>query len=322
MKRYHQINFLRTILITLVILVHIVHFGTLYPSIKAGILAFMMPSFLVVTGYLVNIHKTLKEFGLYLLRILIPYVLFVTSFSILSVFLPVRDGISEISIPLILHKIFVTSIGPYWFLYVMIGTGAAYYLSFKLLPLGEKRWANFLVFAAILCLLSTFMPLMSLSTVGYYFLGTMIRQYEQDLTKVFRPNVFSWLPFFYIIFYLQCRDWGSLPILIAVWCFISGTFFCYRFIGKKLSRYTDFIGMNTLPIYLFHPIFTMLGKFYQPFYVWDKSGLWFTMIVLISSFAGSIFLAYGMDKARLSIILGKSKLLRPSKMDKKNTNIF
>ena len=56
MKQYHEINFVRSVLILLVILVHIVYFGELYPTVKAGILGFMMPSFLVVTGYLVNIE--------------------------------------------------------------------------------------------------------------------------------------------------------------------------------------------------------------------------------------------------------------------------
>lgn len=42
MKQYHEINFVRSVLILLVILVHIVYFGELYPTVKAGILGFMM----------------------------------------------------------------------------------------------------------------------------------------------------------------------------------------------------------------------------------------------------------------------------------------
>lgn len=104
MKQYHEINFVRSVLILLVILVHIVYFGELYPTVKAGILGFMMPSFLVVTGYLVNIEKTFKEFSLYLFRIFVPYLIMVVGFSVLSAFLPVRDGIAEITVSVLLEK--------------------------------------------------------------------------------------------------------------------------------------------------------------------------------------------------------------------------
>ena len=66
MKYNNEIDFFRTILIGLVILVHIVNFGNIYPSIKEAILAFIMPTFLVITGYLVNINKSVKDYVLYI----------------------------------------------------------------------------------------------------------------------------------------------------------------------------------------------------------------------------------------------------------------
>ena len=61
-KHNTTIDFMRAILIVLMILIHIVNFGTLYPDIKDGILSFLMPSFLVITGYLVNVDKPLCKF--------------------------------------------------------------------------------------------------------------------------------------------------------------------------------------------------------------------------------------------------------------------
>ena len=58
MKRNTDLDFIRAILIILMILIHIVSFGNAYPHLKAGILSFMMPTFLIITGYLVNIGKT------------------------------------------------------------------------------------------------------------------------------------------------------------------------------------------------------------------------------------------------------------------------
>ena len=68
------------------------------PQLKAGILSFMMPTFLIITGYLVNIEKSPKEMGRYLMCLALPYVIMVTGFSVLSYFMPVRDGITELSL--------------------------------------------------------------------------------------------------------------------------------------------------------------------------------------------------------------------------------
>ena len=132
MKRNTDLDFIRSILIILMILIHIVSFGNAYPHLKAGILSFMMPTFLIITGYLVNIGKTGRQFGKYLLCLALPYIIMVTGFSVLSYFLPVRDGITELSLSQIAQKIFVTSIGPYWFILTMIICGILYYGSFGL----------------------------------------------------------------------------------------------------------------------------------------------------------------------------------------------
>lgn len=88
------IDFQRALLIVMVILVHIVNFGTLYPEVKARIFSFFMPAFLIITGYLVNIRKTPRQFGVCLLQMAIPYAIMVIGYMVLSLYLPVRDGIT------------------------------------------------------------------------------------------------------------------------------------------------------------------------------------------------------------------------------------
>lgn len=138
-QRNTDIDWIRAILIILMILIHIVSFGNAYPQLKAGILSFMMPTFLIITGYLVNIEKNPKEMGRYLMCLALPYVIMVTGFSVLSYFMPVRDGITELSLSQICEKIFVTSIGPYWFIQTMIICGILYYVSFKGATWGTLR---------------------------------------------------------------------------------------------------------------------------------------------------------------------------------------
>lgn len=319
MKQNHAINFTRSVLILLVIVVHIVHFGTLYPEVKEGILSFMMPAFLVVTGYLVNVEKAAKDFMRYLWRIVVPYIIMVVGYSVLSYFLPVRDGISELSVTAVAEKLFVTSIGPYWFLYVMIGCGIPYYVAFRMLPLGEGRTTlRLLAFAAILYTLSLLLPLMAVKTVMYYFAGVAIRQYKLAYEKAVCPYVLSSVVFFGIIFFSGQKDWGSLLIVVAVYAFLSFSVWVSNKIETigdkpfvtKLRSATQWIGMNTLPIYLFHPVFTMMGKYYLPFFAWDSTGLVYTAVTVALCLVGSIILALAMDKLQLSWIFAREKFFR------------
>lgn len=62
----------------MVVMIHIVNFSTLYPDVKNFINFFFMQAFLLITGYLVNIRKTYKEFASYIMKILIPYIIMVT----------------------------------------------------------------------------------------------------------------------------------------------------------------------------------------------------------------------------------------------------
>ena len=151
--KYNNIDYQRCVLICMVVMIHIVNFSTLYPDVKNFINFFFMQAFLLITGYLVNIRKTYKEFASYIMKILIPYIIMVTGYAFVSTLLPVRDGVNEFTIPIILNTIFVTSIGPYWFLYTMAICGVIYYLTFNLVG----KWS----IMGKLCLFATFLMLVS-----------------------------------------------------------------------------------------------------------------------------------------------------------------
>lgn len=105
--KYNNIDYSRCVLICMVVMIHIVNFSTLYPDVKNFINFFFMQAFLLITGYLVNIRKTYKEFASYTMKIIIPYIIMVTGYAFVSTLLPVRDGVNEFTIPIILNTIFV-----------------------------------------------------------------------------------------------------------------------------------------------------------------------------------------------------------------------
>ena len=324
-QRNTDIDWIRAILIILMILIHIVSFGNTYPQLKAGILSFMMPTFLIITGYLVNIEKSPKEMGRYLMCLALPYVIMVTGFSVLSYFMPVRDGITELSLSQICEKIFVTSIGPYWFIQTMIICGILYYVSFKGAIWGTLRQGkttmstttNLFIFATLLLLLSK-TPALSPSAATYYFIGAVLRQCHIGFDRIFRPSPVALLLWINLLGLEEWYDWGTLAIVFSCWCCISSLMWIHSLI-KRLQdnasvRKTEdtllYIGRNTLPIYLFHPIFTMAAKFYHPLFNWDRIEICFALVTIFIAIAGSIGIAKIMEKTHLAYLFGKGKMLR------------
>ncbi len=324
-QRNTDIDWIRAILIILMILIHIVSFGNAYPQLKAGILSFMMPTFLIITGYLVNIEKSPKEMGRYLMCLALPYVIMVTGFSVLSYFMPVRDGITELSLSQICEKIFVTSIGPYWFIQTMIICGILYYVSFKGAIWGTLRQGkttmstttSLFIFATLLLLLSK-TPALSPSAATYYFIGAVLRQCHIGFDRIFRPSPVALLLWINLLGLEEWYDWGTLAIVFSCWCCISSLMWIHSLINRLQDnasvRKTEdtllYIGRNTLPIYLFHPIFTMAAKFYHPLFNWDRSEICFALVTIFIAIAGSIGIAKMMEKTHLAYLFGKGKMLR------------
>lgn len=324
-QRNTDIDWIRAILIILMILIHIVSFGNAYPQLKAGILSFMMPTFLIITGYLVNIEKSPKEMGRYLMCLALPYVIMVTGFSVLSYFMPVRDGITELSLSQICEKIFVTSIGPYWFIQTMIICGILYYVSFKGAIWGTLRQGkttmstttSLFIFATLLLLLSK-TPALSPSAATYYFIGAVLRQCHIGFDRIFRPSPVALLLWINLLGLEEWYDWGTLAIVFSCWCCISSLMWIHSLINhlqdnacvRKTEDALLYIGRNTLPIYLFHPIFTMAAKFYHPLFNWDRSEICFALVTIFIAIAGSIGIAKMMEKTHLAYLFGKGKMLR------------
>ncbi|MDY4704982.1 MAG: acyltransferase, partial [Prevotella sp.] len=71
-----------------------------------------------------------------------------------------------------------------------------------------------------------------------------------------------------------------------------------------------YIGRNTLPVYMFHPIFTMAGKYLLPIFQFDASGVLHAVAVIVMGIVGSLLIAKSLDRLHLSWIFGRAQLLR------------
>lgn len=218
MNHNNQLDFFRAILIVLVILIHIVNFGEHYPLLKNAILAFLMPSFLVVTGFLVNVDKPVKAYALYLSKIALAYIVMVSGYAALSLFLPVRDGLTQPTWQAFAHVLFIKSIGPYWFLHLMVVCGVLYYASFRVVPKISTA-AKLSIFATFIILTAQFTPLLNIRFAAYYFVGVGIRHLVKDFSKVYTSSLWPIIPFLLLVGTPKFQDWATISILVSVFCF-------------------------------------------------------------------------------------------------------
>ncbi len=309
MKYCKDLDYFRTFLISLVILIHIVHFGDLYPATKSAILSFMMPTFLIITGFLVNIDKSVPAFLRYIGQIALPYVIFVTGFAYLSLYLPVRGGITTFDLPTIAEIIFIKSIGPYWFFHTMIVCGILYYTTFRIFHQAAVT-TRYLLFATALIVVGLWTPFLNLKAAIYYFLGVGVRWLVGDFSRIYRVSLWALLPFALLVSRPDFQDWGTISTLVCVVCFLCFSSFFIPYFRGPARTAVEYVGRNTFPIYIFHPIFTMLAKFLVPLFSFDPTGLLHAFFSVAMCIAGSLWLARFMDRFRLSYLLGRPRILR------------
>lgn len=130
-SRVKEIDYLKCIFITLMIIFHLVYIGDKYPYAKQIVYTFHMSAFLIISGYLANNRKDARSFLRKFLWIFIPYACMEAAYTVMSHFLPVRESVDAITPAILLDKIFLHPMGPYWYLHTLILCSLIYYITFR-----------------------------------------------------------------------------------------------------------------------------------------------------------------------------------------------
>lgn len=184
--RIKELDYLKSIFILLMIVFHLVYISDKYPYIKQIVYTFHMSAFLIISGYLDNVQKDIRSFVRKLFWIFVPYMCMEAGYVIMSHILPVRESIPEVTPIILLHKIFIKPLGPYWYLHTLIICSLLHYLAFRythmktisqliLLGLGlfaTAYWGGLIVFANAI----------------YFLAGIIIKQSKLPFTQIFQPS--------------------------------------------------------------------------------------------------------------------------------------
>ena len=150
----------------------------------------------------------------------------------------------------------------------------------------------------------TLLPLKGVGGSFYFLAGAAIRQSGKGFITIFTPFKGNWgilSPIIFILLILpQWSIVNSQWSMVIVYFAISSLLFLYKITPPKGGRGGLFLGRNSLPLYVFSPIFTILCKRFVPYLQFDPTGLIFLLVSLAFCVAGSLAIAWAMDKTGIS----------------------
>lgn len=309
-QRINEIDFLRCVFILLMVAFHLVYIGDKYPYAKLVVYTFHMPAFLLISGYLLSMHKPAVLFFRSMVWLFVPYAVMESGYVLMASFLPIREHIDCLTLPLFFDKLLFHPLGPYWYLHtLLLGGITGYFLSCLKVCRG-----NMSVFCALLALVfmaeSWWLGLADVSSLFYLGIGMILRRREISFVSFFRGTVWSLPPLLVFASDASYLNRFSLPGMLMTYFSICMSLAIFPYVGRLRSLLL-FIGRNTLAVLIFSPIFTLLSKGLLPLFGFDPTGLCFLVVALSLVLTGSFGMAWLLDRCRLSRFLcGRPQMLQ------------
>lgn len=308
MTRQNHIDLIKCVMIVLMVAFHLQYIEHLYPTAKQVVFTFHMPVFLLISGFFTSVHKSGSDFLHRLGRIALPYVLAEAAYAVASAYMPVAGGVERLSVGVVLDKVFLHPLGPYWYLHTLAVATTVSWLVARLRRLTEG--AQVVLTAGLLLALSAWGGWLSLTGAVYFSIGLALRQWGLGLFAVSRATLWGLLPVVGLCLFSENRNaltLGGLGVSLLVGNFLTAL--CQR-LPQRALRGPLWLGRNTLPILLFSPVFTMavkpLARWLEPI---DATGLLFLLLALVIAVGGSVIMAWVADRLGLSRRLFLGNLL-------------
>ena len=293
MPRIKELDFLKGVLILLVISFHLVYFEQLYPEIKQVVYTFHMPGFLLISGYLMNISKEPKDFLRTLLWLAVPYLVMESGYIYMASLLPINEHIYNLNPKVFLDHLFLHPLGPYWYLHALILCGGLYYYIYNNVERGLMT--RFLLIGIAYYVLAHVFGILSFSSSLYFLAGAVLRQSGKDLLLFFLPTRLSIIAFALLACFTKFPTQASLNGALIVYFAISTLLSLYEHLPERVRQAFLFLGRNSLMLFVFSPIFTVLCKQFVPYLKFDPTGLLFLIVSLAFCVGGSLLIAWLID---------------------------
>ena len=297
-QRIDELDFLKGVFIILMITFHLVYIGDTYPYAKRVVYTFHMPGFLIISGYLMNITKPCKDLIKTMLGYAIPYIVMESGYIVMAAALPIREHIDVLTLGVFIDRLFLHPIGPYWYLQTLITCGVSCIVVFHFVPM--KTNSRIILLGIIFHMISNMLGIMSFACSLYFLAGVVLRQSGISFTDVFQQSPIPILAFILLAIHPQNLLLEASGGVLMVYLVIVGFLFVHSHAWEKANSLLTFLGKNTMPLFLFSPIFTFLCKPLVPVLQFEPTGLLFLSVSLLICITGSLFVEWTMIRIGLS----------------------
>ncbi len=297
-ERIKELDYLKGIMIILVVIFHLVYINDKYPYLKDLVYTFHIPVFLIISGYLANVCKTGKAFGKTVLGLTIPYVVMEALYASMTAFLPVRESIDAFTFSQVAEKVFCAPLGPYWYLHTLIICLCVYYPVSKVPKLHPV--STLILTGLILHGISLIISGFLFARVIYFLTGVAINLTRNSFTEIIPRSGWSIIPLLILFSHQDNLHYTDLSGYFINLLVIS--FLCWLFLHtpERIRVGIDYLGRNTLPILVFSAIFTIITKSFVPYFLFDPTGILFAAVSTLFVITGCLILARLCDKCKVS----------------------
>ena len=212
--------------------------------------------------------------------------------------LPIREHIDVLTLGVFIDRLFLHPIGPYWYLQTLITCGVSYIVVFHFVPM--KTNSRIILLGIIFHVISNMLGIMSFACSLYFLAGVVLRQSGISFTDVFQQSPIAILAFILLAIHPQNLLMEESGGVLMVYLVIVGFLFVHSHAGKKANSLLTFLGRNTMPLFLFSPIFTFLCKPLASVLQFEATGLLFLSVSLLICITGSLFVEWTMIRIGLS----------------------
>lgn len=309
--RQGDIDFVKCVCITLMVVFHLQYIGDSYPVAKQMVYTFHMPIFLFLSGFLLNTERGAASFFRKYRRVLIPYLIMEGCYAVASSFLPVRGGLGELSAGSLLRALCLKPVGPYWYLHTFMLCSALSFFTLKAFDSLLQRYAlsrlpHLLVRLLALCLIflwlagASLLELVHLPYALYFLAGVAVRWCNVGFHRLFKPGLIGVVPLVALCCFPANRHAESVGGCFICYFMLGGLLAVYRLLPLRVKTVTGFIGTHTLAILLFSPVFTMAAKYLLPLFRFEPTGMLFLCAATALAIGGSLAIEWGMRLTGLS----------------------
>ena len=338
-RRIRQIDFFKGVFILLMVTFHLIYIGDSYPYAKQVVYTFHMPGFLLLSGYLMKRGLPARRFWRHVWWLFLPYAVMEAGYVVMSALLPVREAVDHLTLPLLLDKLLLHPLGPYWYLHTLIlclvisrvvercpllwpwsaltdrasrplSDAAGLALSGQR-PSAFRGTRRFILSMVLILLLSQFFGLLNAANGLYFMLGVLLAEGGCAPRTLLWRSWWVLLPLVLLCAWPQALHRATPAGMLIIYLVFSLLTQLHRHLPQKMAQCFEQIGRHSLPIYLFSPLFTMALKFAVPLFTFDPTGLIYCTIALSLTTVGSLLIAKLLDTLRLTpYLFGKERIVR------------